>query len=244
MAYLAQGKDVQAFAFYERSRAVGMSAELKEGIGVSSVMGTGEGRSATAARGERPTLPPNKHSVRPSPAPAVFTGHLGSSSSTPRPEQGQQDGTVPASPNPTNTDTNTDFHDNSSARTISRKQPLPFSKNPNAPPSSQSDILAYAVELKTLLERTRSRSPPLHLKPPPPPPPLPPRLIATAEGRRRIMQGERGAGLTRAGAEAGAEEGKRMGDGMGSRDFAVQRYMQEKKRGEDGKLLVELFRRA
>jgi hypothetical protein len=69
-------------------------------------------------------------------------------------------------------------------------------------------------------------------------------LIATAEGRRRIMQGERGAGLTRAGAEAGAEEGKRMGDGMGSRDFAVQRYMQEKKRGEDGKLLVELFRRA
>jgi hypothetical protein len=31
---------------------------------------------------------------------------------------------------------------------------------------------------------------------------------------------------------------------MGSRDFAVQRYMQEKKRGEDGKLLVELFRRA
>ena len=266
MAYLAQGRDALDFAFYERRRADGVAASSQTSTAGSGVLRTG----AVHSTNDGTTLLPNKHAVRPSFAPAVFAGHMSSPSFIPRPGKGRQDGAVAASSNKTqipllnrsfiprslpsttstqtdnNTDTNTDFYDIFAARTISRKQP---------PPSEADLFAAHAAELRVRLERTKSQSPPASpplpsFEPPasskPPPPPL--RLIATAEGRKKVLQGERGGGLTRVGAGAVARVSIGTGKGkekrMESRDLKVERYMQEKKRGEDGRVLVELFRRA
>lgn len=259
MAYLAQGKDALDFAFYERQRADGVAASSQ-----SSTAGSGVLRTDSTKDG--PALLPEKRAVHPSPAPAVVTGHMGSPSFIPRPGKIRRDGAVATSSNKTqipllnrsliprsqpksaHTHTNTDVYDIFAARTTSRNLP---------PPSEPDFYAAHAAELRSRLERTKTQSPPQSSplpssKPPASSKPLPPplRLIATAEGRKRILKGRRGAGLTRVGAGAvgrvsiGMGKRSEMGDGLGSRDSKVERYVQEKKRGEDGRVLVELFRRA
>ncbi|OSS47949.1 hypothetical protein B5807_06594 [Epicoccum nigrum] len=270
MKYLAQGKDALAFAFYERRRAAVVSASSKASIADSRA-----GHSSTASGGKRPTLPPNKRSVRPSPAPAVSIEHPSSPSFSPQSEQGKLDGTVPApstntrtsllntpftppsppSPlNPTSTGIAVDTEDHPSTHPISRNEqrrlsgknpflspPLPprpdtladsqrvtrkaLEGTPRLPPSSAAQphpptpsgknpkpdsLAAYAADLQSLLERrSGGSSPPLSSSPlpslsspgsPPPPPPL--RLMASPEGREKILRGWRGAGLTRVGAGA------------------------------------------
>ena len=331
------------FTAHERRRAAEVSASSQ-----TETAGTGGVRTdAEHSTEEGPALPPNKRSPRPSPAPAVLTGHASEVSSSPKPNQGQKDGAVPASdpsatpltpqetgaedhsPEPASKkrgrgrpfgskdkdervpkgthagkteaelsqlgrdrakrrkldaelaelaeqgtereeeDTSTallnspfdpgndadaegdndadDDVDNDipPAGNISRTQQTPSSETPNPPPpSDESDALAaFAAVFASLLERTKSRSPPR--SPPPLEPPSPPlKLMATPGGRERILKGRRGAGLTRGRVSDGGGGEGLVREGAVGEVHAVEGVVEEKKGGEDKRVLEELFRRA